>query len=125
MTTPLSPTLGQAEKPQKTAADAGTLTPLANDSREQSGHTPGEWKVDPASPYQVAHGYSTVAEAAMTYGLQRAIANAKLIAAAPDLLEACELAKQHLVTDLVEPGRTGVLEIGGRNQESTRPVLDV
>ncbi len=33
-------------------------------------------------------------------------ANARLIAAAPDLLAACKLAKKFLEPDLVEPGRT-------------------
>ena len=33
-------------------------------------------------------------------------ANARLIAAAPDLLEACKAAKKYLEPDLVEPGRT-------------------
>lgn len=33
-------------------------------------------------------------------------ANAKLIAAAPDLLEACKMAKKYLEPDLIEPGRT-------------------
>lgn len=32
--------------------------------------------------------------------------NASLIAAAPDLLEACRAAKKYLEPDLVEPGRT-------------------
>lgn len=34
------------------------------------------------------------------------IANAHLVAAAPELLEACEAAKEFLVPNLVEPGRT-------------------
>jgi hypothetical protein len=33
-------------------------------------------------------------------------ANARLIAAAPDLLSACAAAKQFLIKDLEEPGRT-------------------
>ncbi len=32
--------------------------------------------------------------------------NAALIAAAPELLEACQMAKKYLEPDLVEPGRT-------------------
>lgn len=35
-----------------------------------------------------------------------AMANARLIAAAPELLEACKAAKKYLEPDLVEPGRT-------------------
>jgi hypothetical protein len=34
------------------------------------------------------------------------VANARLIAAAPELLEACRTAKRYLEPDLVEPGRT-------------------
>lgn len=34
------------------------------------------------------------------------IANAQLIAAAPELLEACNAAKKYLERDLIEPGRT-------------------
>jgi hypothetical protein len=39
-------------------------------------------------------------------GEKTALANARLIAAAPDLLEACKQAKKYLEPDLVEPGRT-------------------
>jgi len=45
----------------------------------------------------------------MSYGSVHedvAEANAKLIAASPDLLEACKGAKKYLQEDLVEPGRT-------------------
>jgi len=37
---------------------------------------------------------------------QSDLENARLIAAAPELFEACEAAKKHLKYDLVEPGRT-------------------
>ena len=39
-------------------------------------------------------------------GRTEAEANARLIAAAPALLAACEQAKSYLETDLVEPGRS-------------------
>lgn len=84
-------TEGWADVIMGTNGKAGDAVHVGSVPNEETGHTPGPWRVDPTTQYQeVAHGYSTVAEAAMTYGLQRAIANAHLIAAAPDLLEACE-----------------------------------
>ncbi len=55
-------------------------------SSEAPRHTPGPWKSDPAHLTTICSGYSTVGEAALTWGLGKAIANASLIAAAPELL---------------------------------------
>ena len=49
------------------------------------------------------------------------LANARLIAAAPDLLEACEKAKKLLEPNLVEPGRTVFWELVAAISKATQP----
>lgn len=83
-------------------------------------HTPGPWSVFPhyckydgPGPYEntwlIGKGqYDTIAEVRPghdEYDSQND-ANARLIAAAPDLLEACKQAKKFLEPVLDEPGRT-------------------
>lgn len=53
-------------------------------------HTPGPWTVNPKAKTNIRHGNLTIANCSSTHDGSRAeeeIANAKLIAAAPDLLE--------------------------------------
>ena len=51
-------------------------------------HTPGEWQVD-----QMSYGWNVRHELGLFYWtIAETEANARLIAAAPDLLEACEAA---------------------------------
>ena len=63
-----------------------------------SKHTPGPWKIDGESDRViVAHDGETLAQTYFVYGdrdrqYPQSIANARLIAAAPDLLEACRFA---------------------------------
>jgi len=60
---------------------------------ESGKHTPGPWLVDPERPYVVtddAHNPMDVAYSECDG--QVGLANARLIAAAPDLLAACEAA---------------------------------
>lgn len=49
--------------------------PPANDPA-QTTPTPTPWKLDPAHPTTICHGFSTVGEMELTYGLQVALANA-------------------------------------------------
>lgn len=87
-------------------------------------HTPGPWKVHHYShinkeqwlgilngAFDITHnGASNPAVVACSkYSVMSAeenLANANLMAAAPDLLEACKAAKKYLEPDLIEPGRT-------------------
>lgn len=67
------------------------MTPIHLPAKVSTGaaeakHTPAPWKVDPAHPTTICHGYSTLGEAALTYGLSVAIENAALMSQAPDLL---------------------------------------
>lgn len=55
-------------------------------------HTPAPWTVNPKAKTNIRHGNLTIANCSSTHDGSRAeeeIANAKLIAAAPELLEAC------------------------------------
>ncbi len=72
-------------------------------------HTPGPWRT--ATGFvraktgvicQLSHPHSLL----RFVSYDEEIANARLIAAAPDLLAACKMAKEYLVPDLIEPGRT-------------------
>ena len=81
-------------------------------------HTPGPWKLNTDGDTGMndsgcildSVGHVIVTDIYGTYKNGRttgeAEANARLIAAAPDLLAACEAAKKYLEPDLVEPGRT-------------------
>ena len=56
-------------------------------------HTPAPWTVNPKAKTNIRHGNLTIANCSSTHDGSRAeeeIANAKLIAAAPDLLEALQ-----------------------------------
>jgi len=64
-------------------------------------HTPGPWRIDGhpgREALEIHSGHRRIAKSLYEYGSEdnEADANAALIAAAPDLLEACKLAKQHL-----------------------------
>lgn len=77
-------------------------------------HTPGPWEIE--GQFDDELGVEIVNRGEERYICEVApfteewtdeeIANAHLIAAAPDLLEACKAAKKYLEPDLVEPGRT-------------------
>lgn len=78
-------------------------------------HTPGPWIVynDDDLAHSVLQAISRGDICRIGYypsGIDATVeeinANARLIAASPDLLEACKAAKKHLEPDLVEPGRT-------------------
>ena len=82
-------------------------------------HTPGPWQtiqsikdrktfIIQAHKNQGAYGSYQIAKGkiALNADYPMTMANSKLIAAAPDLLEACKAAKKHLEPDLVEPGKT-------------------
>lgn len=82
-------------------------------------HTPGEWRLAKARPVKICgedvscFEISASASAGWIAAVQKhpnvgqdGEANARLIAAAPDLLEACRQAKKYLDPELVEPGRT-------------------
>ena len=81
-------------------------------------HTPGPWAVEGPMgedhPWIVEAGrptYEWRCIASVTadgdeIGPLEGMANARLIAAAPDLLKVCKAAKKFLESDLVEPGRT-------------------
>lgn len=89
-------------------------------------HTPGPWRraehyrpeiqnvgTSAAAPYVLSPDGRNVA-AAMIGGfddMAEVDANACLIAAAPDLLAACQKAKKFLEPDLIEPGRTVFWEL--------------
>ena len=58
-------------------------------------HTPAPWEVNPRATRNVRHGNLTIANCSSSQDGSREeeeIANAKLIAAAPELLEACIIA---------------------------------
>ena len=66
-------------------------------------HTPGPWTV---SDGIVRSEYGKALANVCMAGNGETVPNARLIAAAPELLEACAAAKLFLEPDLVEPGRT-------------------
>lgn len=71
-------------------------------SEAKQGHTPGPWSISPFVSWRVDAnadgriGPNAVAEASRGHSDAVVKANAHLIAAAPDLLEACETAKMIL-----------------------------
>lgn len=71
-----------------------------------------EWKVDPANQTQICCGYSTIAETALTYGLEVAIDNAKLIVRAVNshdaMVEALEFVLSQ-IHDEADPHRQAKL----------------
>lgn len=95
---------------------------MSKEIMSKSKHTPGPWSVDTedctviqeASRVTVARFYTTEDFPCLGHKSDQEVeevanelkANADLIAAAPDLLEACQAAKRYLEPDLVEPGRT-------------------
>lgn len=63
-----------------------------------SKHTPAPWTVNPKAKTNIRHGSLTIANCSSTHDGSRGeeeIANAKLIAAAPELLEALEAMKDY------------------------------
>lgn len=71
--------------------------------------TKGKWRYSkPTEEFGVVWKSNVrIADAAINdLPLDEQRANAHLIAAAPELLEACKAAKKYLEPDLVEPGRT-------------------
>lgn len=78
------------------------------------GHTPGPWGWDagivpPDGPERYADIYvdgDDTIIARFNDQIPEGRANARLIAAAPDLLVAAKAAKKFLIDDLEEPGRT-------------------
>lgn len=85
------------------------------DEMSEAKHTPGPWvagRPDMAIIESRCGKYIYAGEkyiAACGFDVddwQEVMANARLIAAAPELLEACIAAKKLLEPDLVEPGRT-------------------
>ena len=79
-------------------------------NNQKVGHTPGPWAVEgPSSPKvesAVINGASGMVAYCHGRCYQEATANARLIAAAPDLLEACERVREQLA----EQGFVSVLE---------------
>ena len=80
-------------------------------------HTPGPWEVSKAGRSVLAGGVKinqSIGPFAASVGVQNRIdaelrANAKLIAAAPELLAACELALQDMIRwGIFGPGRNAV-----------------
>lgn len=68
-------------------------------------HTQGEWKVSPANKTRVLVDRDILisdARVTIPIGREEAEANAKLIAAAPDLLEALKYVKRFLVSTEVD-----------------------
>ena len=69
-------------------------------------HTPGPWSVDPELPHRVIDDeHNTICDTAQGFGWTTAHANARLIAAAPELFDACKKAVAAL--DSLVPGRGG------------------
>ena len=82
---------------------------MADDATEQrAGHTPGPWRAEEGTGRGAWIMGSTGEWSALACGDtdESARANAQLIAAAPDLYEAALAAKNLLIKDLEEPGRT-------------------
>lgn len=75
-------------------------------------HTPGPWRVEDSDPPQIttnpalAGGARTIAEMRIVAysDLRERAANARLIAAAPDLLAACKSAERHFVGMDIDTG---------------------
>ena len=61
---------------------------------EKASHTPGPWETKPETDYVPAQVWADGRQLAEVYGEDRATRaiNARLMAAAPELLEACEIA---------------------------------
>ena len=69
-----------------------------------SKHTPGPWSITPDAPTQVEADGIWVGDASRReVGSEQALANARLISAAPDLLEALGEARKALAV-LINPG---------------------
>ena len=63
-------------------------------------HTPGPWESRPCCyahyTHKIIHAQKDIAQTIRSFSAKEAEANARLIAAAPDLLEACRAASTHL-----------------------------
>ena len=83
-----------------------------NDTKEKHAtHTPGPWQIDDCTPgestglrFEVGTKDSVIART--TDGWKEAHANARLIAAAPELLEQCKLFEK-VLTHLINSGDSG------------------
>lgn len=74
-----------------------------------SKYTPGPWNLVQHNEKDSRVGRKTLLAIVYSEAFrdrENQEANARLIATAPDLLEACRLAKKHLEPDLIEPGRS-------------------
>lgn len=72
-----------------------------------SGHTPGPWTIDPVAPEYIDGPGRSGTIVMMMQDDDRARADARLIATAPDLLAACKAVSEHLLCK----GRTLPLEV--------------
>ncbi len=83
-----------------------------NDTKEKHAtHTPGPWEIQDAGPgtirglrFRVITNEKVIAKT--SDGLEEARANARLIAAAPELLEQCKLFEK-VLTHLINSGDSG------------------
>jgi hypothetical protein len=91
-------------------------------SAEQAKHTPGPWHVDPRAAARVCAGLDTVASCGNDSGLRDAWeANARLIAAAPDLLRVAHLLVSWLDEEegahkLCDAARAAIAKAEGRGR---------
>lgn len=68
-------------------------------------HTPAPWTVNPKAKTNIRHGNLTIANCSSTHDGSREeeeIANAKLIAAAPELLEALQQVRYYMTAHTPE-----------------------
>ena len=86
----------------------------------QPQHTPGPWRICTRSPNYVERDIPSVATIAVCYDPSRAHADARLIAAAPDLVYALRALTPRLATNghvdwhLVESARAALAKAEGR-----------
>ena len=71
------------------------------------GHSPGPWKQDKTEVYEDNDGNWHIAEVGRRNHDIESLANARLIAAAPELLEACKLGA--IVAAAIDPDIHGII----------------
>ena len=79
--------------------------------KEEVKHTPGPWRVAHLFPFKVYAGMNFICDTRLDIcHTEQDRANARLIAAAPELLDACQMIAKWMKSEGIAPNRLEVVE---------------